>query len=80
MEIPAWLTISVAVLVIVFGLFRIRLGFRTAVQEEQARRRGGVYGMPRRTQVLMGIVYCLAGAALIATTFGWRPFEGFLGR
>jgi hypothetical protein len=76
MHIPAWLTIAVAVVVIVFGVFRIRLAFRSPVQEEQARRRGGLYGMPRRTQALIGIVYLMLGVALIATSFGWSPLAG----
>ena len=74
MKIPVWLTMGVAVLVIVFGVFRIWLGFRSDVKEEQARRRGGLYGMPRRTQMLVGIVYLMLGGALVATSFGWNPF------
>jgi hypothetical protein len=73
-QIPVWLTLGVAVLVIVFGAFRLWLAFgRTPEQEEQAKRRGGLYGMPKRTQGLIGIVYLLLGGALVATSFGWNP-------
>ena len=78
MKIPVWLTLSVAILVIVFGLYRIRLAFRNKTQEEQARMRGGLYGMPRRTQLLIGIVYLMLGAALVGTSFGWNPLGGFM--
>lgn len=80
MQIPVWLTLGVAVLVIAFGSYRVYLAFfRTKVQEEQARRRGGMYGMPRRTQGLLGIVYLILGGALIATSFGWNPLSGLFG-
>ena len=80
MQIPRWLTLGVAVFVIVFGSYRVYLAFfRTKTQEEQAKRRGGMYGMPRRTQGLIGIIYLLLGAALVATSFGWNPLSGLIG-
>jgi hypothetical protein len=80
MQIPVWLTLGVAVLVLAFGAYRVYLAFgRTPEQEEQARRRGGLYGMPRRTQGLIGIVYILLGGALVATSFGWNPLGGLFG-
>jgi len=80
MQIPVWLTLGVAVLVIAFGSYRVYLAFfRSKEQAEQARRRGGLYGMPRRTQGLIGIVYLLLGGALIATSFGWNPLGGLFG-
>ena len=80
MQIPVWLTLGVAILVIVFGAYRVYLAFfRTKTQDDQARRRGGMYGMPRRTQGLIGIVYLILGGALIATSFGWNPLSGLFG-
>ena len=80
MQIPRWLTLGVAVLVIAFGSYRVYLAFfRSKVQEEQAQRRGGMYGMPRRTQGLIGIVYLILGAALVATSFGWNPLSSLIG-
>ena len=80
MQIPRWLTLGVAVFVIAFGSYRLYLAFtRTKEQDEQARRRGGMYGMPKRTQGLIGVIYLLLGAALIATSFGWNPLAGLIG-
>lgn len=79
MRIPVWLTLGVAILVIAFGVHRIRLSFRSEAQEEGARKRKGLYAMSRRTHRLIGIVYILMGGALIATTFGWNPFGDLFG-
>ena len=79
MRIPVWLTLGVAILVIIFGVHRIRLSFRSAEEETRARQRKGLYAMGRRTHRLIGIVYLLLGAALVATTFGWSPFGDLLG-
>jgi hypothetical protein len=35
--------------------------------------------MGRRTHFLIGIVYLLLGAGLIATTFGWNPLGPMFG-
>ena len=79
MRIPVWLTLAVAILVIVFGIHRLRLSFRSQEAEDQARQRKGLYGMGRSTHRLIGIVYLLLGAALVATTFGWSPFGDLFG-
>jgi hypothetical protein len=79
MRIPVWLTLAVAILVIVFGVHRLRLSFRSQEEEERARQRKGLYGMGRSTHRLIGIIYLLLGAALVATTFGWSPFGGLFG-
>lgn len=80
MQIPVWLTLGVAAIVAVFGGYRIYLAFfRTQVQEDQAKRRGGMYGMPRRTQGLLGIVYLILAGMLVATSFGWNPVRGLFG-
>jgi uncharacterized iron-regulated membrane protein len=79
MRIPVWLTLGVALLVCLFGVYRIRMGFRSDEEDQRARARKGLYSMARRTHVLIGIVYLLLGAGLIATTFGWSPFAGVFG-
>jgi hypothetical protein len=79
MRIPIWLMIGVAVVVIVFGVYRIRLAFRSDAVDARAKERGGLYGMGRRTHALVGIIYLLLGSALVATAFGWNPFGGLFG-
>ena len=73
MRIPVWLTIAIAVFVTGFGAYRIYLATRKAPLSEEAPRRG-FYRMGKRTHLLIGVVYLLLGAALIATTLGWNPF------
>ncbi len=79
MRIPVWLTLGVAILVIIFGIHRVRLSFRSDEAEQRAKLRKGLYAMGRRTHLLIGIVYLLLGGALIATTFGWNPFGDLIG-
>jgi uncharacterized iron-regulated membrane protein len=79
MRIPVWLTLGVAILVIAFGVHRLRLSFRSEDEEARARERKGLYSMNRRTHRLIGIVYLLLGGALVATTFGWNPFGDAFG-
>lgn len=73
MQLPQWLTIAVAGVVILFGVHRLRISFRSAEAEQKAVARGGLYGQRRRTHRLIGIVYLMLGAALVATSFGWNP-------
>ncbi len=68
--LPQWIVIAVAALVIVFGLFRIKLAFRSKEEEETARSRGGLYGYGRRTHVLFGVVYILMGTLLLLGALG----------
>jgi len=68
--LPRWLVLLVGGLVILFGAYRIRLGFRTEEEDQKARVRGGMYGFPRRTHVLIGVVYLLMGAMLLLSGFG----------
>jgi hypothetical protein len=79
MRVPVWLTLGVALLVCLFGAYRIRMGFRSDDEDQRARARKGLYSMARRTHVLIGVVYLLLGGALIATSFGWNPFGGVFG-
>ena len=79
MRVPVWLTLGIAALVVIFGVYRIRLGFRSDEDDARAKARKGLYGLGRRTHFLIGIVYLLLGAALIATSFGWSPLAGYFG-
>jgi hypothetical protein len=79
MRVPVWLTLGVALLVCLFGAYRIRLAFRSDAEDERARQRKGLYAMGRRTHFLVGLIYLLLGGALVATSFGWNPFAGVLG-
>ena len=74
MILPVWILWTVAALLFIFGAYRLRLGFRSAEAQAQAAARGGLFGLPRRTHALVGIVYMMLAAALVATSFGWRPF------
>ena len=73
MRLPAWLTLTCAAMVILWGLYRIRLGIRSRAAEAKAREKKGLFGMPGRTHVLYGIIYLLLGGGLVAITFGWNP-------
>lgn len=79
MRVPMWLTIGVAVIVMIFGAYRMRLAFRSDAEDARARARKGLYAMGRRTHFLIGVVYLLLGGALVATSFGWNPFGGAFG-
>ena len=79
MRIPVWLLYGVAVLIMIFGVHRVRIGFRSDAEDKRARSRKGLYAMPRRTHVLIGFVYLLLGAALFATALGWNPFGDMFG-
>jgi hypothetical protein len=79
LRLPIWLTLGIAALVIIFGVYRIILSRRSDAQEAVAQKRKGLYGMARRTHLLIGIVYLLLGAGLTAASFGWNPFGNFFG-
>jgi hypothetical protein len=79
MRLPVWLTLGVALLVCVFGAYRMRIAFRSDEEDRRARERKGLYAMGRRTHFLIGVVYLLLGAGLIATTFGWNPLGPMFG-
>ena len=80
MRIPVWLTLAIAALVIIFGVYRITLALtRTKEQEDKAKAKGGLYAMGKRTHLVVGVVYLLLGAGLIATSFGWNPFGDSIG-
>jgi len=78
-RVPVWLTLGAAALVILYGVYRIRIAITSkATPEERATARGH-YAMRPRTHLLMGIVYLMLGGGLIATSFGWNPFGNLFG-
>lgn len=80
MHIPVWVTVVVAILVIGFGIHRIRLSRRTPAQEADAPRRRGLYGMSARAHLVIGLIYLALGGALLATSLlGWNPFGSLFG-
>ena len=72
MKIPAWVFAVVGLLVVVFGAWRIKLSFRSEAEDEAAKRRGGLYGVGKRTHLLIGVVYILLGVYLLLGAFGVR--------
>ena len=76
MQLPPWVPALVGVLVLVFGVYRIRLTFRSDKDDEAAKRRGGLYAFQRRTHLLFGIAYLLMGAFLLLGAFGVSVWPG----
>lgn len=79
MLIPAWVFLVVGALVILFGGWRIRLGFRSDAEDAWAKKRGGIYAVGRRTHLLVGTIYILMGVYLILGAFGIKLFPSFGG-
>ncbi len=69
-RLPEWLVLSVGVIIMVFGLFRLRLALRSKAAQEAASRKGGLFAFPRRTHGLFALVYILMGVLLIAGGLG----------
>ncbi len=90
-RVPVWVTLGVALLVIIFGSYRIWLAMKpepAKQPDEEAPQRpvpsrslfaGGFYRMGKRTHLFVGIIYLLLGGALIATSFGWNPLGNAFG-
>jgi hypothetical protein len=79
-RVPIWLTLGVAVLVLIFGVYRIRLALKKPEPESGGNVMGrGFYRMSSRTHLLIGVVYILLGGGLIATSFGWNPLGNAFG-
>ena len=79
MRFPVWLTIGLAVLVIVFGIHRIRISFRSDEEEARATERKGLDAMSRRRHRLLGVIYVLLGGMLVATALGVNLFGNLFG-
>jgi hypothetical protein len=75
-RVPPWLILGIAAIVILFGLYRIRLALKPAETDpaKQSALGKGFYRMAPRTHLMIGILYLGLGGALIATSFGWNPF------
>ena len=77
MQIPPWLAYAVAAFVVIFGVYRIKLGLTlTTEQEDAAKKRGGLYGMGKRFHLFVGVIYIGLGVALTAMALGWQPMGG----
>jgi hypothetical protein len=74
--LPPWIPIVVGALVAIFGVYRFRLFFRSDDADDLARRRGGLYGFSRKTHLLFGVIYLLAGAMLILSGLGIKVWPG----
>jgi hypothetical protein len=73
--VPPWVSLMFGALVLVWGAYRIKLGLRSKAAEERALERKGLFGMPRRTHILIGVVYVLLGGGMIAIGLGWTPID-----
>lgn len=73
MRIPVWLTVAVAILVIGFGIYRLRISFRSDAEDQQARGRRGLHAMSRGKHRFVGVLYLLLGIALVGVSLGWNP-------
>ena len=73
--VPQWLALIVAAAVILFGIYRLWLAFGGPSDEERAEQRRGLLAMPRRQHGAIGLIFLLVAGALIATAFGWNPFQ-----
>lgn len=71
--IPRWITFFIAGMVLLFGVYRLYLAWTTDAETLQARK--GLYGLPRRTHALFGVLYLLLAGFLIASAFGYNPFR-----
>ena len=82
MRVPPWVTLGVAILVIVFGLYRIRMSLKKVDPEavKKSVMGGGFYRMSPKAHIVIGLLYLALGGALIATTFGWSPLSGLTGK
>ena len=70
MTIPSWLTIAIAAVVALFGLYRLRLFFHGEDKYKELRNQGMMYRIPRRSHLLMGTLFFGLGVWLIVTALG----------
>jgi hypothetical protein len=73
--VPQWLALLIAAAVILFAIYRLWLAFGGPTDDERAAARRGLYAMPRRQHGAIGVIFLLIAGALIATAFGWNPFQ-----
>jgi hypothetical protein len=82
MHVPPWFTMAFAIIVIAFGLYRIRLSLKKVDTEAPGKggmMGGGFYRMSPRAHLVIGILYLALGGARVATSFGWNPFGSMFG-
>src|SRR4051812_31025049 len=83
MHVPPWFTMAFAIIVIAFGLYRIRLSLKKVDPDAEAGKGrvmgGGFYRMSPRAHLVIGVLYLALGGALVATSFGWNPFGAMFG-
>jgi hypothetical protein len=72
-SLPNWIFFVVGGSVAIFGLYRLKIGFRSEIEEEDAKKRGGLFARGRRVHLLYGLVYLVLGVMLVATGFGYKP-------
>jgi len=71
--VPPWVTFLVAAAVSLFGAYRLYIAFTS--DAEALKQRKGLYGLPKRTHLLFGILYLLLGVFLVSTALGYNPFR-----
>lgn len=72
-KVPFWLTLAVALAVACWGGYRIALALRSGPAQQAAQARGGLFGQSRRRHALLGVIYVLLAAMLVASSLGWSP-------
>ncbi len=65
----------VGAVLLAWGGYRIRLGFRSANEDDATQKRGGLYAFQKRTHILFGVVYVIAAILLILGAFGISPLR-----
>ncbi len=70
MNVPVWLTFLVASVVILFGLYRIKIAFRSNEKNAIEMQKKGLYAQPRRRHAVIGLLYLFMGVALISGALG----------
>jgi hypothetical protein len=73
MRLPVWIVFLVAAWVILFGTYRLYLAFKPT--DPNAPKKSGLYGMPKRTHGIIGVLYLVLGAFLLLSAFGVRLFS-----
>ena len=71
-NLPRWVPLLVGAMVFVFGIYRLHLGFRSKEAAEEAKKQGGLYGLGRRTHVVFGCIFVIAGLMLLLPVLGVR--------
>ena len=65
MSLPPWLTGLVAGVVLIYGVFRIKMALWGYQAQSSLRQHRGLYGMSRKHHILIGIIYLILGGLLM---------------